>query len=67
MKTLVKGQWNVIKGRLKQKFAQLTDDDLLHVEGKEEELIGRIQKRLGKSRMEVERMLEEEEQLASKF
>ena len=43
-----------MKGKLKQKFAQLTDDDLQYVKGKEEELIGRIQKRTGKSREEVD-------------
>ena len=44
MSTLtVKGNWNIAKGKLKQKFAQLTDDDLQFVEGKEDELIGRIQ------------------------
>jgi uncharacterized protein YjbJ (UPF0337 family) len=42
-----KGNWNIAKGRLKQKFAQLTNDDLQFVEGKEDELIGRIQKRTG--------------------
>ena len=54
-----KGNWNVIKGKMKQKFAQLTDDDLRYVEGKEEEVIGRIQKRTGKTRDEVERVLDE--------
>jgi uncharacterized protein YjbJ (UPF0337 family) len=43
----VKGNWNEISGKLKQKFATLTDDDLLFKEGKEEELIGRLQKKLG--------------------
>ncbi|HEY1717884.1 MAG TPA: CsbD family protein [Verrucomicrobiae bacterium] len=41
----VKGNWNIAKGRLKQKFAQLANDDLQFIEGKEDELIGRIQKR----------------------
>jgi uncharacterized protein YjbJ (UPF0337 family) len=46
MSTLtVKGNWNIAKGKLKQKFAQLTDDDSRFAKGKEEELIGRIQKR----------------------
>jgi len=43
----LKGNWNKLKGTLKQKYAQLTDDDLKYVEGKEEELMGRIQKKLG--------------------
>ena len=51
---LLKGNWNIAKGKLKQKFAQLTDDDLQYVDGKEEELIGRIQKLTGKTRNDVE-------------
>jgi len=50
-----KGNWNVIKGKLKQKYADLTDNDLKYVEGKEDELIGRIQKRTGKNKEEIER------------
>ena len=53
-----KGSWNEAKGRLKQKYAQLTDDDLAYAEGKDDELIGRLQKRLGKSAQEVRQMLE---------
>ena len=50
MSTLTaKGNWNIAKGKLKQKFAQLTDDDLQFIEGKEDELIGRIQKRTGQT------------------
>jgi uncharacterized protein YjbJ (UPF0337 family) len=51
---LLKGNWNIAKGKLKQKFAQLTDDDLQYVDGKEEELVGRIQKLTGKTREDVE-------------
>jgi len=54
-----KGNWNIAKGKLKQKFARLTDDDLQFVEGKEDELIGRIQKRTGQSRKEIERAVDE--------
>lgn len=46
----IKGSWNIAKGRLKQKFAQLTDNDLEFVKGKEEELLGKIQKRTGQKR-----------------
>jgi uncharacterized protein YjbJ (UPF0337 family) len=53
-----KGSWNEIKGRLKQKYAQLTDDDLAYAEGKDDELIGRLQKKLGKSAEEVREILE---------
>ena len=60
MNTLqMKGNWNVAKGKMKQKFAQLTDNDLQYVEGKEEELIGRIQKRTGQSRQDVEDAIDE--------
>jgi uncharacterized protein YjbJ (UPF0337 family) len=60
MSTLtVKGNWNIAKGKLKQKFAQLTDDDLQFVEGKEDELIGRIQKRTGQAKEEIERAVNE--------
>ena len=55
MSTLtMKGNWNITKGKLKQEWAKLTDDDLRFVEGKEDELIGRIQKRTGESRDAVE-------------
>ena len=50
MNTLeIKGDWNIIKGKLKQKWAMLTDDDLQHLDGKQDELLGRIQKRTGES------------------
>ena len=49
----IKGSWKQIKGKLKQKYGELTDDDLTYSEGKEEELIGRMQKKLGKTRQEV--------------
>ena len=54
-----KGNWNTAKGKIKQQYADLTDDDLLYVEGKEEELYGRLQKKTGKTRAEVEKMLED--------
>ena len=53
-----KGTWNEIKGKLRQKYGELTDDDLAYSEGQDEELIGRIQKRLGKTHDEVRRVLE---------
>ena len=53
--TTLKGDWNVTKGKLKQKWAQLTDDDLTFAEGKSDELIGRIQKRTGETREAVEK------------
>lgn len=58
-KLQIKGDWNIIKGKLVQKWAQLTDDDLQYAEGKQDELIGRIQKRTGESRETVEKALKE--------
>ena len=55
----MKGNWNIAKGKLKKKWANLTDDDLRFEEGKDDELIGRIQKRTGQTREQVERALEE--------
>ena len=58
-KLQIKGSWNEVKGKLKQKFADLTDDDLTFAEGKEDEMLGRLQQRLGKSEEEVRRAIEE--------
>jgi uncharacterized protein YjbJ (UPF0337 family) len=55
----IKGDWNITKGKLKQKWAKLTDDDLQYVAGKQEELVGRIQKRTGETREAVEKALKE--------
>ncbi len=57
-KLSIKGNWNEIKGKLKQKYATLTDDDLTFAEGKEDELYGRLQKRLGKTKDELRQELE---------
>ena len=60
MNTLeIKGNWNIAKGKLKQRWAKLTDSDLRYVDGKEDELIGRIQKRTGQARAEVEKAVED--------
>jgi len=48
--TELKGNWDEQKGKLKQKYAQLTDDDLLFAEGKKDEMLGRIQVKLGKTK-----------------
>lgn len=53
-----KGSWNEIKGKLKQQYGNLTDDDLVFAEGKEDELLGRLQKKLGKPKDEVRQMIE---------
>ncbi|RYD19113.1 MAG: CsbD family protein [Verrucomicrobiaceae bacterium] len=49
----MKGTWNETKGKLKQKYADLTDDDLLFEEGKEDELLGRLQKKVGATKEEI--------------
>ena len=45
-----KGSWNVIKGKLKQSYANLTEDDVAYVEGKEDEMFGRLQQKIGKGK-----------------
>jgi uncharacterized protein YjbJ (UPF0337 family) len=54
MKLQLKGNWNERKGKLKQKYGQLTDQDLMFAEGKEDELLGRLQKRLGRTKTSFE-------------
>lgn len=49
----IKGHWNEIKGNLKQKYGDLTDDDLKYAEGKEEELLGRLQQKTGKTKEQL--------------
>jgi uncharacterized protein YjbJ (UPF0337 family) len=56
--TEVKGNWNEQKGKLKQKFAELTDNDLMFEEGKKDEMMGKIQIKLGKSKEEMHKILE---------
>jgi uncharacterized protein YjbJ (UPF0337 family) len=53
----MKGNWNEIAGKLKQQFANLTDDDLLFKQGKEEELLGRLQQKLGKTKEELRKLI----------
>jgi uncharacterized protein YjbJ (UPF0337 family) len=55
----LRGNWHVIKGKLKQRFAKLTDNDLRYEEGQEEELFGRLEKLTGQTREELERFFEE--------
>jgi uncharacterized protein YjbJ (UPF0337 family) len=57
VKLKIKGDWNIIKGKLKQRFGNLTDDDLLFIKGKEEELIGRLQLKIGKTKEEVRELI----------
>jgi len=54
----LKGNWNEQKGKLKQKFATLTDNDLLFADGKKDEMVGKLQVRLGKTREELHKIIE---------
>lgn len=55
--TELKGNWNEIKGKLKQQYAQLTDNDLLFAEGKKDEMLGRLQIKLGKTKEEIQKII----------
>jgi uncharacterized protein YjbJ (UPF0337 family) len=54
----IKGNWNEFKGKLKQKFADLTDDDLLFEEGKEDEMWGKLQQKIGKTEKEIKSLFD---------
>jgi len=56
-KTELKGNWNELKGKLKKSYAELTDNDLIYDEGREDELYGRLQQKLGKSQEEIEKLI----------
>ncbi len=53
LKLKLKGNWNELKGKIKQQYGELTDDDLIYEEGKDDELVGRIQKKIGKTKDQV--------------
>jgi len=55
--TELKGNWEEQKGRLKQKFAALTDNDFLFLEGKKDEMLGRLEKKLGKTKEELQKII----------
>jgi uncharacterized protein YjbJ (UPF0337 family) len=57
---IIKGNWDIAKGKLKQKYAKLTDNDLRFVDGKEDELIGRLEKATGERREVLEKFLNDE-------
>jgi len=57
--TELKGNWNETKGKLKQKFAMLTDSDMLLIEGKQDEMLGRLQVKLGKTKEEMHKIITE--------
>ena len=54
----IKGNWNELKGKLKQKYGELTDDDLTFAEGKDDEMLGRLQKKLGRTKEEIRKEIE---------
>jgi len=58
-KLTIEGNWNEIKGKLKQKYADLTDNDLTFAKGKEDELYGRLQQKLGKTKDEIRKEIAE--------
>lgn len=55
----LKGNWNEIKGKIKQKYANVTDDDLTFAEGKAEEMLGKLEKKTGKKKEELKREIEQ--------
>jgi len=55
----LKGDWNQTKGKIKQAYADLTDDDLKYEEGKDDELVGRLQKKIGKTKDEVVKWIQD--------
>lgn len=57
-KLQMKGTWNEVKGKIKQRYGQLTDDDLAFSEGKDDELLGRLQKKLGQTKEEIRSFIE---------
>ena len=57
-KLKLKGSYNETKGKMKKAYADLTDDDLKYEEGKDDEFVGRVQKKIGKTKDEVVRWIE---------
>ena len=55
--TEIKGNWNELTGKLKQQYANLTDNDLLWEEGKDDEMLGRLQTKLGKTKEELHKII----------
>ena len=61
-KLQIKGNWNELKGKLKQEYANLTDNDLTYAKGKEDELLGRLQKRTGETQENIIKKIESYQQ-----
>ncbi|MFN3999516.1 CsbD family protein [Algoriphagus sp.] len=62
MSLQLKGNWNQIKGELKEKYAKLTDDDLLYQEGQEDKVLGRLQEKTGESVESLRKLIFQEEE-----
>ena len=60
----IKGNWNILKGKLKKSFADLTDDDLKYEEGQEDELLGRLQKKTGQTRDQLTRWFKSQKEMS---
>ncbi len=58
VKDKISGNWNIVKGGLKQKWADLTDDDLLYQEGREDEFLGKIQKKTGETKEGIKKFID---------
>ena len=54
----MKGNWNQIKGSLKKQYGELTDDDLIYAEGQEDQVIGKIQEKTGKTKDEISKFID---------
>lgn len=54
----IQGNWEELKGKMKQKFAELTDDDLLYEEGEEQSMWGKLQQKLGKTEKEIKSLFD---------
>jgi uncharacterized protein YjbJ (UPF0337 family) len=54
----LKGKWNQVKGKFKQRYANVTDDDVTFAEGKFDEMLGRLQEKTGKRKEELKREIE---------
>jgi len=56
----MKGNWNQLKGKLKQEYGELSDDDLTYAEGKEDEVLGRIQEKTGESKEKIKSFIDQQ-------
>jgi uncharacterized protein YjbJ (UPF0337 family) len=55
----IKGNWNELKGKIKQKYAKVTDDDLMFQEGQEDQLLGRLERRTGEAKDKLMKFINE--------